>query len=167
MDSGHVSRGVVLRTDLINSIDKELGQLAVIHRMPVIKSGLRKACNVVRKRLQGILPKPGYPGDKPGLTPLREATATKVVEYDRSVVALVGYDYTGGGQHGHLVEEGHRIVKGGSLPRTKATTRKHTGTVKGFVEGRFYLVRAAKDTESEQRTVMHETVSEAVAKAKG
>jgi hypothetical protein len=80
-----------LNPDIIAQVDKELAGLGMLSRMPAIKKGLRNAGNVVRKRVQETLPKPGYPGDKPGLKPLRDTVATKVKEYPTgAVVAIVG-----------------------------------------------------------------------------
>lgn len=135
-------------------IDKQLAGLPMLSRMPAIKKGLRARGKVVEKRLKQTLPPPGYPGDKPGLKPLRDTTATKVKEYPRgAVVAIVGFE-SGAGSHGHFVEEGHRMV-----------TR--SGKTVGFVPGGHYLAHAVAATESEQSSAMESVIAEAIAEAKG
>lgn len=153
---GQVSYGVQLDDDFLDGIDRELAQLEMLARSPVLKAGMKDAGEIVEQRLQEVLPKPGYPGDKPELTPLRDATATKVVEYqdEGKIVSITGYDYTAGGQHGHLVEAGHEKVLWGV-------------EIGGFVEGRHYLEDAAKATESQQEAAITGAIESAIAAATG
>src|SRR6185503_1924540 len=122
------------------------------------------------------LPKPGYPGDKPELKPLRDATAVKVKEYPNgTIVALVGYEW-GAGSHGHNVEEGHAIVTGGTSPKPSAgrkTARKSatpdgrgTGVIRGRVAGRYDIAISAKATESAQSEAISAGIQEAIAENK-
>jgi hypothetical protein len=172
-----------LNPDIIAQVDKELAGLGMLSRMPAIKKGLRNAGNVVRKRVQETLPKPGYPGDKPGLKPLRDTVATKVKEYPTgAVVAIVGYEW-GAGSHGHNVEHGHRIAVGGKVPRLGQSKTvvappsvlkvmglgadgMRSGSVTGSVEGRFDIANAAKSTESAQGEAMSAAVKEAIEETK-
>jgi hypothetical protein len=165
-------------------IDGELSKLPHIGRMPVIEKGGKKAGKVVEARCREVLPKPGYPGDKPGLKPLRETLETKMVRYKdgRMLVFMVGFAW-GAGSHGHLVEEGHRMVVGGKAPRKSqqrvvvapaavlsamklSPTGERTGGVVGFVEGQHYLAHSAKATESQQAEAILGAVKEAIEETK-
>lgn len=96
---------------------------------------MQAAGEVVRREVRNIVPKPGYPGDKPGLKPLRETVAVRIRNYQGGFfkVMLVGYQYPAGA-HGHLVEDGHEKVLWGV--RTS-----------GQVEGKHYFQMAVKRTE--------------------
>lgn len=145
--------------------DKQLAALPMLGRMPAIKGGLRGVGKTVERQLVATLPMPGYPGDKPGKTPLRETVQSKVKEYPSGkVVLVVGYNYSGGGQHGHLVEEGHRQVAGGKVARKgkKTDAAKHAGRVVGTVEGRHYLRKAIQATESQQESAMEAGIAKAI-----
>ena len=116
----------------MDTLDRQLARVEVMDRDRVLNKIIRAAANVPARRLRQILPKPGYPGDKPGLTPLRKTVKVKVKKYNKVTVAIMGYDYNGG-QHGHLVEEGHVKVVWGNK----------TG---GRVEGKHYLQKSVEDT---------------------
>lgn len=169
---------VTLRIDAatFERIDKQLAELAIISRSKTIRDGLRAAGNVVKKRLREIVPKPGYPGDKPGLKPLRDTVAVKVTEYDRATVATVGYQHDTGA-HGHLLEEGWRVAHGGTLKPLATSKRKVAplakdgrrgkGSVVGIVQGRHYVQRAADATQIESNAAIEDAVQAAIAKATG
>jgi hypothetical protein len=99
-----------------DAADALLAKIDVAVRGKTVDKGLRKIGNQVKSQTKSILPKPGYPGDKPGLKPLRETLKVKVVNYrDGAVkVMVVGYTYSRtkgeGGNHGHLLEGGHKKV---------------------------------------------------------
>ena len=101
-----------------------------------LKSALRKGGNVVKKEARATAPKPGYPGDKPGLKPLRDSFVVKVKEYPRTVAAFIGSRWPDAA-HLHLVEFGHRMVLWGK--RTDGT-----------VTGKPFFRRAADTTEPQQ-----------------
>lgn len=126
----------------------------------MLSRGLRKVGNTIKSQTKAILPKPGYPGDKPGLTPLRETMKVKVKDYGGGAVKVmvVGYTYSKtpgvGGNHGHLLEGGHDIVVGG--PKTKG------GTVVGHVQPYEYMVTVAETTRPQQQASFIATVQRAV-----
>jgi len=124
----------------MNVLEKQLARLEAMDRDAALNKALRSASTVSAKRLRQILPPPGYPGDKPGLKPLRQTVRVKVKKYDRLTVAMMGYEWNGG-QHGHLVEEGHKKVLWG-----RETSEK--------VEGKGYLRRAVNDTRDEASRVL-------------
>lgn len=99
-----------------DAADKLLSKVDMAVRGKAVDQGLRKIGNSVKSQTRSILPKPGYPGDKPGLRPLRETLKVKIINYkDGAVkVMVVGYTYSRtpgqGGNHGHLLEGGHKKV---------------------------------------------------------
>ena len=138
---------------LFNQIDKELASIGVFHRMPALKAGLKAAGEIVEDRYRGNIPMPGYPGDKPGLKPLRDTLQTKVKEYGLGrVVAIVGAAYPAGA-HAHLLEEGHEKVLWG---------RRTGGKVQAF-----HLLQKAVDATkmAVDDAVMH-GIRAAIAEAK-
>jgi hypothetical protein len=165
-----------INEDILKSIDSQLSRLSIAQRSDVIKRGLRAAGNVVRHRVRELLPKPGYPGDKPGLKPLRDSISVVVKEYSSGkIVAIVGENY-GAAAHLHLVEEGHDIVTGGTSPkpgkgrktaRKSATGARGQGQIAGRVEGRFYLKQSAEATTERQRAAIELTVAQAIQEAVG
>ena len=70
--------------------EQQLARLSVFDRSKALHTALKRAGGVVAKRVRQILPAPGYPGDKPGLTPLRKTIATRVKAYDKATVVMVG-----------------------------------------------------------------------------
>lgn len=159
-------------------LDKRLAALERVSRMPVLKRGLRAAGEAPKRRLRQILPKPGYPGDKPELKPLRDAIGNKTVEYQNwaVLVQIVGYEW-GTGSHGHMVEEGHEMVTGGTSPKPgkgRKTARKSKrpgqrgdGRVVGFVAGKHYLQQAFDSTKAEQSEAIQDAINTAIAAAGG
>ncbi len=86
-----------------------LEEFPTTSRMLGLKKGFRAAAEIVQKRAKELCPAPGYPGDKPGLKPLRDTIGIAVREYSHALVVLVGPQYPAGA-HGHLVEFGHNMV---------------------------------------------------------
>lgn len=159
--------------EFFREVDQQLARMEIIARSKLLEAGVRKGLNLVKTRVRQILPKPGYPGDKPELRPLRDTVGTTVKVYrDRYLTGVVGYRWDGG-QHGHIVEHGHRIASGGTLvnskrktpPKSKVTGLRGTGRVTGFVRGRYYLKRAVESLGSQIEATMVESIREAVAKA--
>lgn len=143
-----------------SAADALLAKLDIQMRGKTIDSGLRKIGNQIKSQTKSILPKPGYPGDKPGMKPLRETLKVKVVNYDDGAikVMVVGYTYSRtkgqGGNHGHLLEGGHDIVVGG--PKSKG------GKVVGQVEPHEYMIRVVAANESNSRVKFITTIQKAV-----
>lgn len=157
--------------DLFETLDADLSKIDLMSKSKAVTSGMRKALNVPKRRLKGDLPKPGYPGDKPGLKPLRETPSVSVKHYGSGVVlGVLGYAQPTGA-HGMLLELGHRIVTGGtssnpirrkSVRVAKDRSKTGKGTQHGFVEGRFYLEKAASATESQQFAILETTIKGAM-----
>lgn len=159
-----------------DQVDKELANLELIgtQRSGAVKKGLHAAGKIVETRVKESLPLPGYPGDKKGLTPLRDTTRTKVIDYGNGIfVVIVGYESVAGA-HGHNVEAGHRIAKGGTLvnpnrttpPKSKVTGERGLGSSVGFVEGRWDIRNAAEATQQAQDQAVIDGVLKAVAEAR-
>lgn len=125
---------------LLVAIDKQ-------YRGKAVDQVLRKIGKKIASKTRAILPAPGYPGDKPGLKPLRETLKTKVVSYqDGSVkVAVVGYTYSRtpgeGGNHGHLLEGGHVKVLWGR--RTNEMVQPYE-----------YLIKVVESSKQESHQIM-------------
>lgn len=154
----------------INSILEQLGQP---QQFAALKRGARAEGKKLEQRLRDNLPKPGYPGDKDELIQLRQNLGTKVNEYQngRIIVVTTGYEYGGRAPHGHLVEEGHELVLGGTsskpgkgrkLARKAKSGFRGTGTARGFVEGRHHLEHAVDSTESERGNAMAAAMRESI-----
>ncbi len=168
-----------INDDTLNAIDRELEALQGIglgrHETAAkgITRGMRRAGGFVVKGVAERLPLPGYPGDKPELKPLRETLGVVTKQYGGKFVAVVGYRYPAGA-HGHAVEAGHRIAKGGTLisrtrktpPRSKRTGERGMGTVAGFVPGRWDIRDVARDTADQQQAAIIEGVKEAIEEAR-
>lgn len=124
------------------SADRILGQLEQTVRGPAIGQAMRHVLNKIKQKTKQIVPKPGYPGDKPGLTPLRDTLAVKTKNYQDGTVkvGIVGYTYPEGA-HGHLLEGGHDLVKGGS--------KKNGGVVVGYVQPYEYMIQVVNDSKQE------------------
>jgi hypothetical protein len=140
--------------------DALLAKLAIQVRSKTVDAAMRKVGNAVKSQTRAILPRPGYPGDKPELKPLRDTLRVKVKNYAGGdiKVMLVGYTYSRikgqGGNHGHLLEGGHDMVVGGS--------KKDGGKVVGFVQPREYLIRIAETTRQAQRATFVAAIEKAV-----
>ena len=127
---------VQLTGTTLESIDKLLGQVEAEVRASILSRSLSSSIQITKKVAKALLPKPGYPGDKPGLPPLRDAVMTKVKTYPNGVVvAMVGYRWAGG-QHGHLVDDGHELIAWGMVTGRRTEGKKH-------------LVKAVEQTEAE------------------
>jgi hypothetical protein len=135
------------------AVDVELSRLEANARGPAINRALRAIGNGIGNRTRAILPKAGYlrhtrPSgmpykDKGELKPLGETPTTKIVEYAGGMikVAVIGYAWPAGA-HGHLVEQGHDLVKGGS--------KKKGGRVVAHVAPAEYMVRVVVETREQQ-----------------
>ena len=136
-------------------------------RGTIIPKAIRAVAKVVQKAARQTVPQPGYPGDKPGLKPLRDTIAIKVIEYSRAKVAIVSPQWPAGA-HGWNVEFGHRIVSRGGARRNRQTDP--TGffpTGGGGEEGgqttpSLYMERAIAISAGEQQRVFDEAVTAAV-----
>jgi hypothetical protein len=103
--------GIYIDPSAARQADRMLSQIEAQARGAAIDRVLRDAGNLLKKTVREILPKPGYPGDKEGLKPLRDTVTVKVKNYQGGFfkVLIVGYALPAGA-HGHLVEFGHEKV---------------------------------------------------------
>jgi hypothetical protein len=112
---------------------------------------------------------------------LAKSAGKRVKSYAKDGVVYVaaGYLYTKGGFHGHLVEFGHRIAKGGTLKlipqevpitrrkeanRSKVTGEKGKGQSIGRVPGYPVLAPAFRSAASEAQRIVFERHSARVEK---
>lgn len=144
--------------------DQLLAKLDIAVRGKTLNDALRKVGNQIKQQTQAILPKPGYPGDKPDMKPLRDTLRVKVKEFRSGEVKVMvlGYKYSRppaqgeGGNHGHLLEHGHDIVKGG--PKRKG------GRVVGQVPAHEYMVRIVETTRTQQQSTLITAITSALKK---
>lgn len=142
--------------------DQLLAKLEIQVRGKTIDDAMRKVGNEIKSQTKAILPKPGYPGDKPEMKPLRETLKVKVKQYKGGAVKVmvVGYSYSRtkgqGGNHGHLVEGGHDIVISGS--------KKKGGTVIGHVKPHEYMIRVTNSTKTQQQSTLITGITKAIRK---
>jgi hypothetical protein len=135
-----------------DAADKILAKLDIAIRGTAIDGALRKVGNGIKSKTKAILPKPGYPGDKPDMVPLRETLKVKVKQYEGGKIkmGIVGYSYSRekgkGGNHGHLLEGGHILVAWG-----RRTGRR----VKAYE----YMIRVCEDTKAEQKATIINTIA--------
>lgn len=112
-------------------VDKQLAQLPLELRATALRAGLNAAGQVVINRAKELVPKPGYPGDKPEYKPLRDTIGKLVKVYGDIWVAIVGPQRPAGA-HGHLVERGtkpHEIIASAyvsSVPTSRGARRAET-----------------------------------------
>jgi hypothetical protein len=143
-----------------DAADAMLAKILAGARGPTVDKGLRKIGNQIKSQTKSILPKPGYPGDKPGMKPLRETLKVKVVNYrgGEIKVMVVGYTYSRtpgqGGNHGHLLEGGHDIVVGGP--------KKKGGQVVGHVQPYEYMIRVVEENKASHQVNFVATIQKAV-----
>lgn len=128
---------------------KILDQIDMAARGSAITETMRTAGNLVKQSVRKLLPKPGYPGDKKDLKPLRDTIAVKTKSYQGGSfrVMIVGYAWPAG-NHGHLVEYGHKKVLWGQ--RTDEMVPPHP-----------YFERGVQQAQ----TQVHHTIIEGARKA--
>ena len=70
-----------------------LEQIDGLVRGPAMNKVLRGVGEQIKRDTRAVLPKPGYPGDKPEFKPLRDTLVVKVVNYrgGEVKVLIVGY----------------------------------------------------------------------------
>lgn len=111
-----------------------------------VRKALRKAGQVVIKRAKQLVPPPGYPGDKPGLKPLRDTIGQEIKDGRTTYFTVVGPKYPAGA-HGYLVEVPHQHFSHG----------QPTG---GMTEPHPFMEPAAESTKPQQRQAMVKILEE-------
>jgi len=162
----------VLKIEGFDEADRALAKITDPEtRNRAFTGGLRKAGGVVVKRAKELVPKPGYPGDKPGLKPLMDTLGVLVKQYASAFVAIIGPQRPAG-SHGHLVEGGTRQhgLRAG-VARKKATGKKAIAA-DGLIYGqrvrhpgaksRPFMRPAAVDTRSQQDAAIIEGINRLV-----
>lgn len=143
-----------------DNLEKLLREYPIEVRQKVLGQAVRRAGNVVKKRVRANAPV-GDPNHKPENKPLRDSFAVKVVRYknDALAMAIVGAKRPEGA-HAHLVEDGHRIRRRGKKGEGPGD---YTGA---FVPGKEFLAPAADQTKNEQTQAIIDHLVKSVEKYK-
>lgn len=160
--------------EVFTDIEKSLLTFAAINRAPAVIKGMRAAVNVVAKRTRDKIPRGNREGSKQGKPHLKDSVGVSVYQDDVTggVTGRVKWNRKKGGYHGHLVEKGHKLVRGGTLKGPK-TSRRNTnrnidrsragkGQVAGEVKGKLYLAQSWEETQQEQMTQLEIGVKKAL-----
>jgi len=139
---------VTVSTDGAEQIDQTLAQLPLALRQRYLVKAMRKAVNTGAKETRQRVPKNSSGGGAPELPALRRSVKTKVKSYDEYVLGIVGT--TSMAFHAHLVEFGHRLVRGGTIEsggrvrKAKDPDRTGKGRVVGEVAPHPFIRPAAE-----------------------
>lgn len=136
--------------------ERLLDQIDEMVRGPAITNVLRGVGNQIKSDVREVLPKPGYPGDKPQFTPLRDTMRVKVKNYANGAIKVMvtGYDWPEGA-HGQPLEAGHeKWLWGEHIESSPVDPHPYVGEV----------VKLTRVTQS-QRLI--DGARKALAKAKG
>jgi len=165
-----------------------MSQLPAVIRGQELMRALNTASRMVIRRAKQLVPPPGYPGDKtrkkPQLTPLRDTITYVMRKYQGGLVMgnVIGPYYTpfgGGGNHGHLVELGHRIAAPGTgtltpLPHSKRTTAPHgkfgaggMGIHRGNVPPNPFMAPAWAETKHKYEPQLMKSLQRSIKRAGG
>lgn len=147
----------------------KLNSLPAAARGESISKAMDDAGRIVSSRMRELVPQPGSPGyskrygKRQAKSKLVDAIDNKTLSYrsEKFVgsLAVIRPSLQNGpaARHRHLVQWGHRLVRGGSIqkkqggtaPKAVSKDRRGTGKVVGWVEGRDFIRRAFTDTESQ------------------
>jgi len=147
----------------LKQMDETLAAIAMAARGPAVTKAIRDVGRVIATRTRAVLPKPGYERftrtknekykDKHEPKPLEATPTTKVIDRAGGVikVGIIGYAWPAGA-HGHLVEQGHRMVT-------------HDKRQVGTVAPAEYMIRVVVETRELQRTTLINSVRTTLLKA--
>lgn len=121
--SAQIKAGVSLSG--LQQADQFLAALPLVARTPEVQKAVRKGLNEVAKRAEELAPVggKGYPRRRPENKPLKDTIGVVVREYGNVLVGVVGPQYPAGA-HGHLLEHGHRVARGGTLSPLSSAKNK-------------------------------------------
>lgn len=138
-----VKHGIIISPQSVREADQLLLAIAEHARGAAIGRVLRSAGNAVKEAVRELLPKPGYPGDKPEFKPLRDTVTVKIKNYQGGFykVLIVGYALPAGA-HGHLVEFGHNMAANTFWNGQRFVSVQSTEVTGERVEGKHYFSTA-------------------------
>lgn len=163
----YATGGSAVRVDVrwTPEVDAALSQLDTKIRGVELDRAIGKVGSAIVKRAKELVQRPGMPGYYASTKGRRTKTKKKLVEtiswkrrkYDdgRKIVLVAGPEYPAGA-HGHLLERGHRIVKGVAITsgRKKATPNQS----KAFP----FMLPAANDIEQKAIQIIVDSLRKAV-----
>ena len=127
-------------------LTRELDRIDSTLSGQVTRDAVKAGAEVVAARMRQLCPV-GDPDDKPGLKPLRETIEIEVKQYGKKSLAVIG-PARPAGAHGHNVEHGHAIVRG--------------GTTVGRARPKPFARPAFDETQSQQREAMEAVVAQTI-----
>lgn len=172
----------------LSELQQRLEGLEVFDRNKALNGALSAAGKPVVEKWKSLAPRPGKPGytgpgraRRNGGKGLADALATKTVRWKTGAGAtlIIGADYTVA-PHEHLVELGHRKVRGGTVAKAKADragkfvvpsarneSRTGKGSVGGTVPGGFYGKTAVETTRSEFESALYGHIEQEIKETLG
>lgn len=177
----YATGGSAVRVDVrwTPEVDAALSKMDVTIRGVELERAIGKVGAAIVKRAKELVQRPGMPGYYATTKGRRTKTKKKLVEtiawkrkkYDdgRKIVLVAGPQYPAGA-HGHLLERGHRIAKGGTLtsdrrklaPASKRTGIRGGGSVAGESKAFPFMLPAANDIEQKAIQIIVDSLRKAV-----
>lgn len=136
-----------------------LAQLPIELRERAQRAALRAAGRVVANRAKRLAPKQSQADDPRPAKPSLASTIKVVIRgYGDRALAVVGPSWPYGA-HGHLVEQGHRVVVSRGVDRGQPTG--------AIVPGKEFLAPAVDQTMGEQHLAFIGSLQKAIARERG
>jgi len=130
----------MLNFDGFDELQAELDRVEAGLQKQVTRAVVEAMAEVVEDRAIDLCPE-GDPAHNPDAVPLKETIKTEVRDYGDKQLALIGPEYVkgrkGDAHHGHLVEDGHDVVR--------------DGKVVGRAEPNPFMRRAFDETQGQQK----------------
>jgi hypothetical protein len=149
-----------VKLDLVAGAMSKLETLGSAMKAALQPTAKAASSLVSQEGMSDYTPRRGKRAGKPKLKDQMRATS-RIYPRRKVIVGVAGPQYKriGGGNHGHLVEFGHRVVTGGSVARVgkwaskgvasaRSVARTGKGRVAGQVAGKPFLEPAAERTKA-------------------
>ena len=160
----------------LQQLDAKLQGLSAVHQSQVLLNGMRAAGRAVRNRSKELAPAGSEPQeDRAALRTIQAYKVKAFLQRDAPVLEL-RVKAAKRAPHLHLVELGHEIVTGGTVPRKRGgkTPRaaKPENTGQGKRTGRFtkpalFLSRGGKYSQAQQLKAINDAAIRAIKRITG
>ena len=155
----------------------KLAALGGVHQSQVLLNGMRAAGRAVRNRAKELAPA-GKDEDRDGKASIKTDPAWKIKAFlrENEPVLEVRVKASSRAPHLHLVELGHEIVKGGTVPRISGGKTPQAKDPKNTGQGRRigqrtraaeFLSRGGKYSEAQQAEALNKAALKAIQKLIG